>query len=266
MSNRHLIQPGSRANLAQIPTSGTEFCDDRDEAEVQFRELRKQFVDLQAVLYAEGKQSLLIILQAIDAGGKDSAIRKMLDGVNPQGVRVSSFKKPSDLELRHDFLWRIHQQCPAKGMIRVFNRSHYEDVLVVRVDEIVPESVWKPRYEVINHFENHLVSSGTTIVKFFLHISKDEQKERFQDRLDRPEKNWKFDAADLAKRAKWKDYQDAFEDMLQECSTKEAPWHVIPADQKWYRDLAIMEVVVQTLKEMNPKFPQADDLSGVVIK
>ncbi|MCL4109353.1 UNVERIFIED_CONTAM: hypothetical protein GTU68_038982 [Idotea baltica] len=151
-------------------------------------------------------------------------------------------------------------------MVQVFNRSHYEDVLVVRVDEIVPESVWKPRYEVINQFENHLASSGTTIVKFFLHISKDEQKERFQDRLDRPEKNWKFEAADLEKRAQWKDYQDAFEDMLQQCSTKHAPWHVIPADQKWYRDVAIMEVLVETLKKMNPKFPQADDLSGVVIK
>lgn len=265
MSNRHLIQPGSPVNLAQISTSGKDLCDDRDDAEDQFKDLREEFVERQSVLYAEGKQSLLIVLQAIDAGGKDSTIRKMLTGVNPQGVRVASFKKPSTLERSHDFLWRIHQRCPAKGMISVFNRSHYEDVLVVRVDDIVPESVWRPRYEVINQFEKHLTSSGTTILKFFLHISKEEQKERFQDRLDRPEKHWKFDIADLEKRAQWDDYQTAFEDMLQECSTPEAAWHVIPADQKWYRDLAIMKVVVKTMKEMNPQFPEADDLNGVVI-
>lgn len=266
MSKRHLIQPGSSVNLSEIPTSGKEFCDDRDEAEDQFKDLRKEFIELQSVLYAEGKQSLLIVLQAIDAGGKDSTTRKMLTGTNPQGVRVANFKKPTTLERRHDFLWRIHQRCPARGMISVFNRSHYEDVLVVRVDEIVPEKVWRPRYEVINQFESHLVSSGTTILKFFLHISKDEQKERFQDRLDRPEKHWKFDIGDLDKRAQWDDYHAAFEDMLQECSTQHAPWHVIPADQKWYRDLAIMKVVVDTLKDMNPRFPESDDLRGVVIK
>lgn len=265
MSNRHSIQPGSRVNLAQMSTSGKDICDDRESAEDEFRDLRKEFIDLQAVLYAERKQSLLIVLQAIDAGGKDSAIRKMTDGVNPQGVEVASFKRPSDLELSHDFLWRIHRRCPAKGMVCVFNRSHYEDVLVVRVDEIVPESVWKPRYEVINQFENHLVQSGTTVLKFFLHISKDEQKERFQDRLDRPEKHWKFESADLEKRAQWDEYQTAFEDMLKKCSTPAAPWHVIPADQKWYRDLAIMKVVVKTLKGMNPQFPEADDVEGIKI-
>ena len=265
MSNRHLIQPGSRVNLAQISTSGKDFCKDRREAENEFKDLRHEFIDLQSVLYAESKRSLLIVLQAIDAGGKDSAIRKMTAGTNPQGVEVASFKRPTSLELSHDFLWRIHQRCPAKGMVGVFNRSHYEDVLVVRVDEIVPKSVWKPRYEVINQFENHLVQSGTTILKFFLHISKDEQKARFQDRLDRPEKHWKFEAADLEKRAQWDEYQVAFEDMLQECSTDHAAWHVIPADQKWYRDLALMKVVVKTLKDMAPQFPEAADVKGIVI-
>ena len=265
MSNRHSIQPGNRVNLEQISTSGKDFCKDRDDAEREFKDLREEFIELQSVLYAEGKQSLLIVLQAIDAGGKDSAIRKMTAGANPQGVEVTSFKRPSSRELSHDFLWRIHQRCPAKGMVGVFNRSHYEDVLVVRVDDIVPKSVWKPRYEVINQFENHLVQSGTTVVKFFLHISKDEQKDRFQDRLDRPEKHWKFEAADLEKRAQWDEYQAAFEDMLQNCSTAEATWHVIPADQKWYRDLAIMKVLVKTLKDMDPKFPEADDVAGIVI-
>lgn len=265
MSNQHQIQPGSRVKLSEISTSGKDFCKDREQAELEFEELRDEFINLQSVLYAESKQSLLIVFQAIDAGGKDSGIRKMLMGVNPQGVRVASFKKPSTLERSHDFLWRIHQRCPAKGMISVFNRSHYEDVLVVRVDEIVPKSVWRPRYKVINQFEEHLVQSGTTIVKFFLHISKDEQKERFQDRLDKPHKNWKFDIGDLDKRRQWDDYQTAFQDMLEECSTNHAPWYVIPADQKWYRDVAIMRVVVDTMKQMNPRYPKAADLSGVAI-
>jgi len=265
MSKTHRLTPGDRIRLADLSTRGRDHCDDRDAAEDEFRQLRDEFVELQPKLYAEGRQKLLIVLQAMDAGGKDSTIRKICQGVNPQGVEVSSFKKPSTEELSHDFLWRIHRRVPAAGMVGIFNRSHYEDVLVVRVHDIVPESVWRPRYDLINQFENHLTASGTTIVKFFLHISKGEQKERLQDRLDRPEKHWKFEIADLNKRAFWDDYQLAFQDMLNECTTNVAPWHVIPADQKWYRNVAIMRVIVDTLRKMDPQFPESDDLSGVVI-
>lgn len=265
MADPHRLKPGRKIRLEEITTSGKTLHDDRDDAEKEFYKLREELIELQARLYAEGKQKLLVVLQAMDAGGKDGTIRHTFKGVNPQGVRVTSFKKPSDIELAHDFLWRIHQAVPAAGMISVFNRSHYEDVLVVRVHDIVPKSVWQPRYEMINHFEKMLTESGTTIVKFFLHISKQEQKERFQDRLDKPHKNWKFDRGDLDKRKFWDDYQQAFEDMLNHCTTDNAPWHVIPGDQKWYRNLAIMRVLVNTLNEMNPRFPQSEDLSDVVI-
>ncbi len=265
MPDTHRLTPETTVRLADLSTRGRDFCDDRDAAEEEFRNLREEFIELQPRLYAEGKQKLLIVLQAMDAGGKDSTIRKICQGVNPQGVEVSSFKKPSDEELAHDFLWRVHREVPAAGMVGIFNRSHYEDVLVVRVHDIVPKSVWQPRYELINQFEQHLTATGTTVLKFFLHISKGEQKERFQDRLDEPQKHWKFDIDDLKKRAFWNDYQEAFEDMLNECTTSHAPWYVIPADQKWYRNVAIMRVIVDTLKQMDPQYPQSDDLSDVVI-
>lgn len=265
MPTTHQLTPGKPIQLADITTRGKELHDDRKQAEKEFHDLREELISLQVALYAEGKQKLLIVLQAMDAGGKDGTIRHVFKGVNPQGVRVTSFKKPSSEELDHDFLWRIHKAVPGKGMIKIFNRSHYEDVLVVRVDDIVPESVWRPRYEVINQFEKHLVDSGTTIVKCFLHISKDEQKERFQDRLNESDKHWKFDRGDLDKRKQWDDYQLAFQDMLNECTTDHAPWHVIPSDQKWYRNLAIMRTIVAALKQMNPQYPVSEDLSDVVI-
>lgn len=265
MPDTHRLTPETTVQLADLSTRGRDFCDDRDGAEEEFRNLREEFIELQPRLYAEGKQKLLIVLQAMDAGGKDSTIRKICQGVNPQGVEVSSFKRPSDEELAHDFLWRVHREVPAAGMVGIFNRSHYEDVLVVRVHDIVPKSVWQPRYELINQFEKHLTATGTTILKFFLHISKGEQKERFQDRLDEPQKHWKFDIDDLKKREFWNDYQYAFEDMLNECTTSLAPWYVIPADQKWYRNVAIMRVIVDTLKKMDPQYPESDDLSDVVI-
>ena len=265
MPTTHRLTPEKPVVLAEMSTRGKDFHDDRDEAEKEFLALREQLIELQVRLYAEGKQKLLVVLQAMDAGGKDGTIRHAFQGVNPQGVRVTSFKKPSTEDLAHDFLWRIHKAVPGRGMIGVFNRSHYEDVLVVRVDNIVPEEVWRPRYNVINHFEQHLVSSGTSVLKFFLHISKDEQKERFQDRLDEPDKNWKFDRGDLQKRESWDDYQSAFQDMLNNCTTDHAPWYLIPGDQKWYRNLAIMRVLVDTLTQMNPRFPQSSDLSDVRI-
>jgi PPK2 family polyphosphate:nucleotide phosphotransferase len=263
----HRIVPGSSVRLADLPTRGKDFCSSRKKAEAEFEQLRDELIDLQVRLYAEDKHKLLIVFQAMDAGGKDSAIRKVFCGVNPQGVRVQSFKSPSTAELAHDYLWRVHNVVPARGMISVFNRSHYEDVLVVRVEEIVPESVWRPRYEQINHFESLLAETGTTILKFFLHISPGEQKERFQDRLDDPRKHWKFSRGDLEKRKKWDDYMQAYEEMLQQCSTKHAPWFAIPADQKWYRNLSVTRTIVDTIKELDPRYPtQEDDLSDVVVE
>lgn len=265
MPTTHLVPPGTSIDLQNFDTRAEAFHNDRAAAEAEFKDLRDQFIDLQPRLYAEAKQKLLIVLQAMDAGGKDSTTRKVCKGVNPQGVKVTSFKKPTAEELSHDFLWRIHKAVPAAGMIGIFNRSHYEDVLVVRVHQLVPQEVWQPRYQVINQFEHLLHSSGTRILKFFLHISKQEQKERFQERLDRPEKHWKFDRGDLDKRKLWDEYQIAFADMLTNCSTDYAPWHIIPADQKWYRNLAVTRIIVHTLQEMNPQFPVAEDLSGITI-
>lgn len=266
MPHTHRLPSERPFQLEILPTDGKQFHPNREEAETEFKLLRKAFIQLQRQLYAEGEQKLLIVLQAMDAGGKDGTIRNILKGVNPQGVRVQSFKVPSKKELAHDFLWRVHKVVPAKGMIGVFNRSHYEDVLVVRVHDIVPESVWRPRYTQINQFEKLLHDTGTRILKFYLHISKEEQKERFQSRLDEPEKNWKFSLEDLEKRKFWPDYMAAYEEMLQECSTAWAPWYVIPANQKWYRNLTIMRTIVHTLQEMNPQFPEAEsNLDQVII-
>jgi PPK2 family polyphosphate:nucleotide phosphotransferase len=261
----HRITPGSTVQLAEIPTRADSFHDDRKQAEQDFKELRDELIRLQNVLYAQNSQSLLIVLQAMDAGGKDGTIRKVFRGVNPQGVRVTSFKAPSKIELAHDFLWRIHKATPAKGMIAVFNRSHYEDVLITRVEKMISDDVCQARYQQINDFEKLLSDTGTRILKFYLHISPEEQKERFQDRLDVPEKNWKFNAGDLAKRKDWDKYMDAFQLALENCSTDTAPWHAIPADQKWYRNLAITRVIVETLKDMDPQYPPADDLHGIVL-
>ncbi len=266
MPTQHRLTPGQKVRLNRITTDGKDLYSDRSAAEAQFKALRAELIDLQFRLYAEGKQKLLIVLQALDAGGKDSTIRKVFLGVNPQGVRVTSFKRPTEEELAHDFLWRIHQHVPAKGMIGIFNRSHYEDVLVVRVDEIVPESVWRARYDRINDFEKLLTDSGTTILKFYLHISNKEQKQRLEARLADPTRHWKFEAADLAKRRQWDAYIEAFEEMLQRCTTDHAPWYVIPADQKWYRNLAVSQVIVEALKNMDPQFPAAEDLSGFTIE
>jgi PPK2 family polyphosphate:nucleotide phosphotransferase len=266
MPNTHRLDPGRLFRLADLPTRADSFHEDRQVAETEFRALRDELIELQARIYAEDKHKVLVVLQAMDAGGKDGTIRHVFRGVNPQGVRVTSFKAPSKWELEHDFLWRIHNAVPAKGMIGVFNRSHYEDVLVVRVHDIVPESVWRPRYDHINGFEKLLTDSGTTILKFFLHISKDEQKERFQSRLDRPDKNWKFSLEDLEKRKLWDVYMTSFEEMLHECSTPWAPWYVIPADQKWYRNLTITNTIVHAIKSLDPKYPEPEgDLSGIVI-
>lgn len=249
------IDPGFRGDLRKRDDEVAE----RTEAALE------EMSDLQERLYAEGEQSLLIVLQAIDTGGKDGTIKHVMRGLNPAGVSVVGFKQPSRKELAHDFLWRVHPHAPAKGHIAVFNRSHYEDVLVVRVHDLVPEAVWSRRYDQINAFEDLLAATGTRILKFFLYISKDEQKARLQRRLDRPDKHWKFDIGDLRERALWDDYIEAFEVALSRTSTEIAPWHIIPANRKWFRNLTIAEIIAETLREMDPQFPVPDFNPAAVV-
>ena len=252
---RHVVTPGRRVRLADIDPEGDDGGMKKAEGKAALEELLARLQQLQERLYAESRQSLLVVFQATDTGGKDGTIRAVFEGTNPQGVRVASFKVPTAEELAHDFLWRIHKETPARGMIGIFNRSHYEDVIVVRVKNIVPETVWRPRYQIINEFERLLALNGTRIVKFFLHISKDEQKQRLQERLDDPRKHWKFSSADLKEREHWDAYQHAFEDALNHCSTDYAPWYVVPANRNWYRNLVVASTLVHTLEQMNPQFP-----------
>jgi PPK2 family polyphosphate:nucleotide phosphotransferase len=266
MPDTHKLIPGQIVDMNTLPANGKIFHDDRKKAEKEFEKLRRRFRELQQRLYAADKHKLLIVFQAMDAGGKDGTIRAVTQGVNPQGVRVTSFKAPSKEELAHDFLWRIHNVVPARGMIGIFNRSHYEDVLIVRVDSLVPESVWRPRYEQINQFEKLLTDTGTIILKFYLHISKEEQRERFQERVDDPQKHWKFSFEDLEKRKQWDDYMAAYQEMLAQTTTAWAPWYAIPANQNWYRNLAITRVIVDTLETLDPHYPPpAGDFSDVVV-
>ena len=239
----------------------------REEAAPRLLALRQRMFELQELLYAEHRRSLLLVFQAMDTGGKDGAIGNLLTGVNPAGISVASFKAPSAEELSHDFLWRIHAQTPKRGHIGVFNRSHYEDVLVTRVHGIIDDQTAIQRFKDINNFESLLTRNGTRILKFFLHISKVEQAARLQARLDDPTKNWKFDPNDLKERAHWDDYQAVYEDALRHCSPAHAPWFVIPSNQKWARDLAIAEIVVAALEDMNPQPPKATfDVKAQVIE
>lgn len=261
------VRPGQTVELSEIDPNDTAQFKSKKEAKARLADNIERMAELQNVLYAEGKHALLIVLQAMDAGGKDGAIRKIMSGVNPQGVQVTSFKKPTPEELAHDFLWRIHQHVPQRGMIGIFNRSHYEDVLVVRVHNLVPQAIWQTRYEHINNFEQLLVDSGVTILKFYLHISKDEQKERLQARLDIPHKRWKFNPGDLAERELWNDYRLAYETALTRCSTESAPWHIVPANKKWYRNLVISETIVETLESLKMEYPEpAAGLDEMVIE
>ena len=233
----------------------------KETAEPELDQQLERLTDLQDRLWAEGKHAVLVVLQGIDAAGKDGTIKKVMTAFNPQGCPVTSFKVPSAEELAHDYLWRVHKAVPRKGEVGIFNRSHYEDVLVVRVHDLVPKAVWGPRYEQINAFEDHLTANGTTIVKFFLSISKEEQRERFQARYDDPTKRWKFAMGDLAERDRWDDYQDAFDDVLSRTSTDVAPWYVIPADRKWFRNLAVATILAETMAELKPEYPPvADDV------
>lgn len=211
--------------------------------------------ELQYTLYAESKRSVLVVLQGMDTSGKDGTIRHVTSGASPQTCKVTSFKQPTSQELAHDFLWRIHKAVPEKGNIGIFNRSQYEDVLVVRVHKLVPKSVWSQRYDAINRFEKHLTENGTTILKFFLHISKDEQKRRIEERIANPKKHWKLSEADLKEREYWDDYTEAYEDAIHKCTTKYAPWYIIPSDHKWFRNLAVSKILVETLEKMDPQYP-----------
>ncbi len=251
----HRIDPGKRVSLAKIDPRQEGPFKDKDEAYKFTHETIKRMRELQYRMFVEGKQSLLIVLQAPDAAGKDGLIRKVLGQMNPQGCQTHPFKVPTEEERAHDFLWRIHRCVPAKGMVSIFNRSHYEDVLVVRVEKLVADKVWRKRFATINHFEELLADSGTTILKFFLHISQEEQLERFKSRLDEPAKHWKLNAGDYAARDKWAPYRKAYEDAMAKCNSERAPWHVIPADRKWYRNAAVAGIVAETLERMNPQLP-----------
>jgi PPK2 family polyphosphate:nucleotide phosphotransferase len=265
---RWQVKPGTKVNLTEIDTRSTDGAPgDKAKTEaVSDGELEEELHGLQERLYAEGERSLLVVLQAIDAGGKDGTIKHVFGGLNPASCRVVSFKVPSEEERSHDFLWRVHAKAPAKGEVVVFNRSHYEDVLVVRVHSLVPEDVWRPRYDLINDFEANLAAAGTRIVKLYLHISKEEQAERFQARLDDPSKRWKFRKGDLAERERWDDYRAAFEEAISRTSTDAAPWYVVPADRKWYRNWAVSRILCETLTDMDPQYPPAEeDLAGVVV-
>jgi len=255
---RYRVEPGDPVRLAEVDPDESEHYRRKKDVADELKQQRDRISDLQARLYGEQKRSLLIVLQAMDTGGKDGAIKGVFAGVNPQGCQVWSFKAPSNEEAAHDFLWRYHQKTPPQGMIHIFNRSHYEDVLIVRVKDLVPESVWKPRYEAINQFEHALTLAGVTVLKFYLHISKDEQKRRLESRLADPDKRWKFSTNDIKERAYWDDYMAAFEDAINQCTTAHCPWYVIPANKKWYRNLVLARTIADTLEAMNPKFPPAE--------
>lgn len=268
--DRFRIKPGSKVNLKDWDTDEHELAelgvDDKNEAKEVLEALNRELESLQEILYAEHRHPVLIVLQGMDTSGKDGTIRHVFEGVNPQGVRVANFKVPTQIELDHDYLWRVHAQTPAKGEMVIFNRSHYEDVLVVRVHQLVPKEVWSRRYEQINHFERLLAEEGTIILKFFLHISLEEQKRRLQARLDDPTKRWKFRLGDLKERKLWADYIEAYEDVLSKTSTDWAPWYVVPSDRKWFRNLVIARAIVERLKSLKMSYPQPDeDLEGVVI-
>jgi PPK2 family polyphosphate:nucleotide phosphotransferase len=261
------INPGTKVSLKKCDPDDTGPYASAEEAEETLKKHLDELCRLQNLLYAENRRALLIILQGMDTSGKDGTIRHVLSGVSPLGVQVKAFKAPTEEELAHDFLWRVHKEVPRQGFMGIFNRSQYEDVLVVRVHELVPRKVWKSRYELINQFEKLLVKNNVIILKFFLHISKSEQKARLEQRLADPTRYWKFSLADIKEREYWSAYRKAYEEVLTRCSTKWAPWHLVPANRKWYRNLVVAETIVDTLLALNMEYPPASiDVSKVEIK
>ncbi len=262
-----IVKPGKKIKLSDRDPDSTPGFKDKKVAESLLAKSTARLSELQQRLYAEGRRSLLIVLQAMDAGGKDGTIRQVMSGVNPQSCAVTSFKSPSSDELAHDYLWRIHNHVPRKGEVGIFNRSHYEDVLIVRVHDIVPREIWTQRFDQINAFEKMLSENNVQIIKFFLHISKDEQLRRFKSRLEDPAKNWKADPSDFQERKFWDDYQKAYEDVLAKCSTPWAPWYIIPANKKWYRNLAVSQIIVEHLEAMDLKFPKPKaEIADYIVK
>ncbi|MGH8958685.1 MAG: polyphosphate kinase 2 family protein [Acidimicrobiia bacterium] len=265
---RYLVKAGEAAGLASRDAADQGLFDgDKKAGKAALAKLNERLEELQELFYADNRHRLLVVLQATDTGGKDGTISSVFDGVNPLGVKVASFKKPTETELAHDYLWRVHPHVPSNGEMVIFNRSHYEDLLVVRVHNLVPEERWRRRYQQIVDFERLLTEEGTTIVKFFLHISKEEQRERLQARLDDPDKHWKFSLGDLDERKLWDKYQEAFEEAISRTSTDSGPWYVIPANRKWYRNIVVATVLIQTLEGLGLSFPKPEeDLSGIVVE
>ncbi|MBZ0088756.1 MAG: polyphosphate kinase 2 family protein [Thermoanaerobaculia bacterium] len=256
---RYRVRPGAQVDLDRFDPDDTALFDgDKEAAQVEIDRLNDELEELQELLWARQKEKVLVVLQGMDTAGKDGVIRHVFDGVNPAGVRVASFKVPTAAELARDFLWRVHAQVPGSGEMVIFNRSHYEDVLVVRVHELVPKGVWQKRYTQIVDFERLLAETGTTILKFFLHISKSEQKQRLEERLADRSKRWKFNPGDLEERKRWTDYRQAYEDALEKTASADAPWYVVPADKKWYRNYVIASVLVGTLRGLGMKSPEVD--------
>ena len=258
-SDKYRVQPGEKLQFGQNDTDDKSlFPEGRKRHYEKLDELQNELKELQTRLYAEEKHKLLVVIQAMDTGGKDGCVKSVFGRMAPQGLDVHSFKSPSKLELSHDYLWRVHQCVPAKGKIAVFNRSHYEDIVAVKVKELFPESVWSKRYDHIINFEQMLADEGTKIVKIFLNISNEEQRERLQARLDEPAKHWKFNPGDLDDRARWDDFMETYEGVLEKTSTDDAPWYVIPADRKWYRNLVVTQIMIDALKSLDMSYPDTD--------
>jgi PPK2 family polyphosphate:nucleotide phosphotransferase len=253
------VAPGTKVRLGDEEAGPPPGAPSKDDALAKVAKLVTRLDELQNALYAERRRAVLVVLQGMDTSGKDGTIRRVFDELNPQGLAVTGFKAPTPVELSHDYLWRVHQAVPSRGTVGVFNRSHYEDVLVVRVHQLVPEAVWRPRYDQINRFERHLVENGVTVLKFFLHISREEQRRRLLARLEDPTKYWKFSPGDLEERKLWDAYSAAYEEALERTSTDLAPWYVVPADKKYLRDLLVAEVVTEALERLNPTYPGAPE-------
>ncbi|HNY29722.1 MAG TPA: polyphosphate kinase 2 family protein [Fibrobacteria bacterium] len=262
-----VCEPGKKVRLDRIPTDAEGSSEAKEQGIARTEELRPKLRSLQERFYAEGRRGLVVVFQAMDTGGKDGAVRNLFTGVDPAGVDVTGFKSPTSAELAHDYLWRLHQRVPSRGKIGVWNRSHYEDILAVRVRRLVPDEVWKRRFGHVNDFERMLTDEGFVVVKYFLHISRDTQKKRLEERLADPSKHWKFDPSDLEDRELWSEYHDAYEDVFEKCSTAWAPWRIVPADRKWARNLALMEDMVSILEELDPRPPASKfDLSKITIR
>lgn len=256
---QYKVKPGDKVKLGGKNTDDKSlYAGTKEESLADLDLLRAELKELQHQLYAQDKKSLLVVIQAMDTGGKDGCVKSVFATVDPQGIMVTPFKKPSEEELAHDFLWRVHAQVPRNGQISVFNRSHYEDIIAVKVKKLFTDSVWQKRYRHVQDFEQMLVDEGTTVVKIFLNISKKEQGERLQARLDNPDKHWKFNPDDLLDRARWEEFMDAYEDLIEKTSTEDSPWYVIPSDRKWYRNLAVTRILVDTLKGMGLSYPEID--------